>query len=354
MLALFYGPAPAHGLRTSSRSSREATTQKNEHRRQLGKGKGGKGGGSSDSDTPMMGSKSGKKGGSSSGDRTDDNGGGGPGIDIDLPCTTLPNNTATALYQAMLETPDGGTLTLCGGTTIPFDQELKLSGAKALTVECVNGRCVFHGLGQHRLFLIGKERVVPPPTWTERPPAMISELTFRNIIFENGFGATDYSGSQVIDGGGGAFQVTGIISDALRFEGCTFRNNTARESHRVGALDILSATPFSRLYLHDCEFFNNTAHQGGAIYGNDIAIFLNGTSFVDNRICGAELGPAIYQHETHELVHVECIGDLNLFENNRDDLCLSSASPPNTDIPKPIVGCTENCGTAAHDHCRIE
>ena len=104
-------------------------------------------------------SKSGKKDASTDpvepdddgGDRTDDTGGGGvggPGIDIPPLCSTLDENTAAALQQAIMDTPVGGTLTLCE-STILFDQEVTLkdlTAASNITIECVaGGECIMDG-----------------------------------------------------------------------------------------------------------------------------------------------------------------------------------------------------------------
>lgn len=283
----------------------------------------------------------------------EDGGGGGvviPPPPTVLPCTDLDNNTAAALYQAIQETPYGGTLSLCGGETILFEQELTLVDT-SLTIQSVNGPTIFDGQGVRRLFTLGEERLFPRVTWTvERPPAMIPDLTFKNIIFRNGFGATEYRDGKIVDGGGGAFQITGYIADTLRFERCSFVNNTARESHPGGALDIWSASALSRLYLQECYFVNNTAHQGGAVYGKDIEIVINSTSFTDNRICGLQLGTAIFQASSSLTdAYVDCVGSSSnvVFQNNRDDFCLD----PN-EAAKPIVGCARNCGaTFVDDTC---
>jgi predicted outer membrane repeat protein len=147
--------------------------------------------------------------------------------------------------------------------------------------------------------------------------------------------------------------VTGIISNALRFENCAFISNSARQSHRGGAIDILSAMAgaYSRLVLDNCIFENNTAHQGGAIYGEDVQIIVTDSQFVENRICGGArggLGPAIFLRETTARAQVECVADGNVFDNNRDDYCLDPGVEP-----LAIYGCAVGCGDAAAVTCQL-
>ena len=153
-------------------------------------------------------------------------------------------------------------------------------------------------------------------------------------------------------GGGGAFQVTGLVLDDLSFVGCTFRHNSASEFDSGGALEFYSVTPFSKVHIEDCTFWNNTAQAGGGIFADDVRINLMGTTFTENNICDKSSGPAILLHETNQLAFVECMGDGNAFIDNKDTWCVGRSRP--NFVTTDIVGCTKGCGAWAEDSCRIE
>ena len=117
------------------------------------------------------------------------------------------------------------------------------------------------------------------------------------------------------------------------FIDCIFQNNNGQFNFNGGAIDVW---PWFSLDLVDSQFINNTAHTGGAINAVDCRVWLRGSSFVNNTVCGAWEGPAIFLGANNfppaEHVAVNCVGDGNIFVDNLDGVCIENYEQPVEDI----------------------
>ena len=239
-------------------------------------------------------------------------------------CDGLVSNTAAALQQALTVTRDDEIVqvTLCS-RTIVFEQEVTLP--RFVILKCSPDKCVFDGNHTRRLFSFESDD-------TSRYASMI----FENIVFKNG-----------LANGGGAVKLIGPAASRARFQECDFLDNNGTYAYNGGAID--TSDDWFALEAIDCQFVRNTAHTGGAIHGIDTRIYLKNSAFVNNTVCGAGEGPAIflgsnaYLDSVPEYVHVECVGD-NVFEGNLDCVCCGSDyEQPLDDIVSPnSIGCGNN------------
>lgn len=185
----------------------------------------------------------------------------------------------------------------------------------------MDNKCIFDGQRERRLFVYTINATLVPE---ERYASMI----FDNIVFQNGSGE-----------GGGAIKLVGEGSASrAMFRNCEFRYNDGSYSQNGGAID---AVPWYALDIVNTTFIGNTAHTGGAIHALDARIFLRNASFIDNTVCGAGEGPAIY---TEGIGTVQCDGTDNVFETNLDGICVEEdydhLDPPDIVAPN-ILGCDD-------------
>lgn len=183
----------------------------------------------------------------------------------------ISQTTYGSLYEALLAAKNGETIVMlkdCPSPSLVIDKDVTIvadgadrtiykTGASALFHIAQNGKLTLKGTNSAKLILDGN-------SFPQLSPLVRAEGSFSadGCVFQNNIV------KQQKDGLGGAIYAVGSSNAIITVENCEFKNNSAWQG---GAIYVRSGV---RNVYTNCKFTQNSAVDGGAVYcGNSVATF---------------------------------------------------------------------------------